>query len=386
MKAAAAFSTQADPAQAAAEAAKKIRDAIGAVPAGAVLFACVRSPKTLSTAAGAFADALGTDSFIAATGQSVFTDAGEAAEKMAVAALAFTDVTVTTIGGKLSRTSSHLGFEIGRKLHETRAPAGVILADPGDFEAEAFFREVRRQAGDRALVGGVASAPARSEATAQAVGRSASPGTVAAMLLSGAVDVQVIVTQCCEPMGTAQYITDAEGYTIRRIGGRPAVELLRETLASVPERRRQAAVQNLLAGLAMEARGRDPGRGDYLIRNLVGVEPDEGSIKVPVPVGPGVRFCFQHRDPEVARHDLQERLEAARARDPRPAAFGLYFDCIGRGHALYQEDGVDVGMIRRVLGAFPIAGFRTNGEIGPMGPGVVLHNYTGVLALFRPAR
>lgn len=119
------------------------------------------------------------------------------------------------------------------------------------------------------------------------------------------------------------------------------------------------------------------------VRNLLDQDADTGATEIQCRVAPGMKFAFQYRDPDASRSDLVERLVALRARlDGRRPAFGLYFDCQGRGASLYGSPGVDVAIIREILGDFPLAGFLGLGEIGPFADRPVVQRYTGVLALF----
>ena len=62
--------------------------------------------------------------------------------------------------------------------------------------------------------------------------------------------------------------------------------------------------------------------------------------------------------------------------------FGLYFNCAGRGSALYGIPGVDAAYISQRFGDLPIAGFFGNAEMAPLQDRNVLFTHTGVLALF----
>jgi small ligand-binding sensory domain FIST len=91
---------------------------------------------------------------------------------------------------------------------------------------------------------------------------------------------------------------------------------------------------------------------------------------------------FLVRDADAAREDLAARVrELKAALGGRPPAFGLYFDCLGRGAGLYGEPGVDAAIIREHLGEFPLGGFFGNGELAPFMGSNLVHNYTGVLVL-----
>ncbi len=62
----------------------------------------------------------------------------------------------------------------------------------------------------------------------------------------------------------------------------------------------------------------------------------------------------------------------------RPIQGGLYFSCLSRGHNLFGEAGIELQIVRDVIGDVPLAGFFANGEISHRR----LYGHTGVLALF----
>jgi small ligand-binding sensory domain FIST len=104
------------------------------------------------------------------------------------------------------------------------------------------------------------------------------------------------------------------------------------------------------------------------------------------PVRVGQTIQFQIRDAEAARSDLEEMLQGVtQTLGGRRPAFGLYFDCAGRGAGLYGVADHDIGLIRERLGEFPLAGFFGNGEFAPVGARNHFHTYTGVLVVYPQA-
>ena len=126
------------------------------------------------------------------------------------------------------------------------------------------------------------------------------------------------------------------------------------------------------------------GSGDFLIRNIVGLDPEQGAIAVAEAVEVGQTLQFQLRDPATSRQELRRLLQAAGPTQPSPPAGCLLFNCTGRGKSLYGTAHQDVKLIQMVSGKVPIGGFFCNGEIGPVGGTNFLHGYTASLGLFRP--
>jgi small ligand-binding sensory domain FIST len=127
-------------------------------------------------------------------------------------------------------------------------------------------------------------------------------------------------------------------------------------------------------------------QGDFLIRNLLGVDPRHGAIAVGDRIRPGQRVQFHLRDASTSALDLQLLLDAYRHEkgNGEQVKGALMFSCLGRGEMLYDQPDFDSKLLRKYLPGIPVAGFFCNGEIGPVGGRTFLHGYTSAFALFRP--
>jgi small ligand-binding sensory domain FIST len=130
----------------------------------------------------------------------------------------------------------------------------------------------------------------------------------------------------------------------------------------------------------------EPRVGDFLIRNLIGIDPGRGAIVVGENLQEGMRVRFHLRDAEASAEDLHAMLADYGKTLPRPNALSgaLLFSCLGRGEGLYSEPNFDTGVFHEHLGDVPVGGFFCNGEIGPVGGTTFLHGYTSSFGLFRP--
>lgn len=210
-------------------------------------------------------------------------------------------------------------------------------------------------------------------------------GALVGVALAG-VEVVIGVAQGCQPIGEPFVITQAEEHVISQIGGRPALEVLREAILSLDNPQERLRRGGVFAGLAVDPAKSPLGRGDYLVRNIAGIDQSSGAVAVAERVRVGQTIQFQLRDAASAREDLRAVLEGlARSLGGRRPALGLYFNCLGRGVGLFGQPDHDVTLIREHLGAFPLIGFFGNGELAPIGRRNFLHNYTGALALLLPA-
>ena len=122
----------------------------------------------------------------------------------------------------------------------------------------------------------------------------------------------------------------------------------------------------------------DTDTGDYLVRNLLGIDPNSGALAIGDYLQPGTPIMFCKRDSRTAVEDLQRMVERLKSRTRGPVKGALYFTCVGRGQHMFGERNRELELIGEILGDVPLAGFYANGEIA----GQRLYGYTGVLTLF----
>ena len=161
--------------------------------------------------------------------------------------------------------------------------------------------------------------------------------------------------------------------------------MLVDTLRALPPEMQRRAQRNLLVGLAMDEYRSEFHRGDFLIRNVTGIDRERNTLAVGALPRVGQTLQFQLRDPEAADEDLRELLERARkelgARQPVGA---LLCSCNGRGVGPFGTSDHDARALVDLLGPIPVAGFFCNGEIGPVGEQNFLHGFTASIALVIP--
>jgi small ligand-binding sensory domain FIST len=256
----------------------------------------------------------------------------------------------------------------------------IVLADPFSTDVAALIAGLERDYPGVPLVGGLASGDRSVQHTHVFFGTQASGEGAVVVGLSGSVAIKPIVSQGCEPIGKPWTITQAEGHIVRTIGNRPAYEVVVETVEALSPPERQRVARNLLVGLAMDEYRDAFNRGDFLIRNLLGVDPRSGAIAVGAETRVGQTIQFQVRDARAADEELRHMLSASADVAPRTAA-ALLFACNGRGAGLFGAPDHDARTTRELLGPIPLAGLFCNGEIGPVGHTTYLHGFTASLAL-----
>jgi len=263
-----------------------------------------------------------------------------------------------------------------------RTPSGaeaahfaIVHGDPETDDMPELIEDMAAKVASGYLVGGLSSGRA---ATFQ-IANDVLQGGLSGVVLSSRIELATRHTQGCSPLrrgpGAAPVrheVTGGERNFIATLDGRPALDVLRDELAGEDLRR---AVQSIHVGLPVS--GSDT--GDYLVRNLVGIDPRHKAIAIGAYVEPGMQVMFCRRDARSAREDLARTLDAIAAQLDGPPRGGLYYACVGRGEHLFGRRSAELGIIRERLGDFPLTGFFCNGEISHDR----LYGYTGVLTLFR---
>jgi small ligand-binding sensory domain FIST len=215
------------------------------------------------------------------------------------------------------------------------------------------------------------------------VGSTSYDSGAVAVVIGGGVRIRPVVSQGCRPIGRPLVITRAEANVIVELGGRPALERLREIYGDLPEADRQLVRSSLHVGRAA-SEYRDAFRqGDFLVRNVVGADPESGVIAVGDLMRTGQTIQFHVRDAASADEDLRRLL--CDTRGGAAPAGAIVFTCNGRGTRLFDEPNHDARCVRDCLGPIPVAGFFAQGEIGPIGRRTFLHGFTASIAVFEPA-
>src|SRR5579885_713712 len=226
-------------------------------------------------------------------------------------------------------------------------PHFVLLADPFTFDAERFVRAL-----DVAFAGDVA--------------------------------MDAIVAQGCRPIGEPAFVTRCERNLLYELDGRRAADVLRALFDAATPQERMLFRDSLFLGIVMDEAQQTYRAGDFLIRNLLGLDPRSGALAVGAALRPGMIVQLHLRDAAASAHELRTLLAAHRAHAPAPPDGVLLFSCLGRGLRLYGTPDHDTGLLRAALGEVPIGGFFCNGEIGPVRGQTFLHGYTSACGLFRP--
>ena len=263
-------------------------------------------------------------------------------------------------------------------------PQFLLLSDPFSVRGEHLLMGFDYAFPRSAKIGGLASGGQRPGSNALYLGDATYNDGVVGVALHGNVAVDTIVAQGCRPIGRRMQITSSEGNILLELDGRNTMEVLRELFHGLDERDSNLAQHSLFLGVVMDELNDDPKLGDFLIRNIIGLDARRGAIAVGENLKEGQTVQFHLRDAETSSQDLDAMLTQYTADGAQTSGAGaLLFQCLGRGSYLYGRADHDTDMFRDKVGAVPLTGFFCNGEIGQVAGSTYLHGYTSSFGIFR---
>jgi len=256
----------------------------------------------------------------------------------------------------------------------------IVLANPYAPDLERWLAEWNVAFPDAPSIGGLSSGASENNDHGLLLDGKPIDAAVLALAVKGG-KVRTIVSQGCKPVGEPFTITQAEDNLVYALGSRPAYQVLSETFNALSDEEKERARGNLFAGLAASEYVADLKRGDFLVRNLLGADPQTGAVAIGARARTGQTLQYQLRDKITAHADLVELAKINGLQGCQPFA-SLVFSCNGRGHRFFGVPDHDAATLAEIFGPVPSAGFFCNGEIGPIGKSSYLHGYTASIALF----
>lgn len=371
----AAVSEHPDAAEAVAEAAGAVLDRVGPGADVVLLFVTGAHAAAMADIAAAVQAILRPGAFIGTTAVGVVGGPTEVEDRPAVSVWAGRTGPAEAVRLEVVRSPEGTAV-VGMPDDAARGRRTLILlTDPYSFPTEAFVAAGNEQYPDLTMVGGMASAGGPGVDRLVVQGEIHFDGAVAVLLPEG-LDDTAVVSQGCRPVGEPLIVTSAERNLLRELGSRPALDRLRSLIEAADDDERELLARGLHVGMAIDEGAADFGRGDFLIRGVLGADPEAGAIRVGdhVPVGTTVQFHV--RDAASASEDLREML------GPLDADAALVFTCNGRGTRLFGAPDHDAEMVHDAVHGGAVAGMFCAGEVGPVRGRNHVHGFTASVLLF----
>ena len=264
----------------------------------------------------------------------------------------------------------------------------ILLPDPFSFPTDRLLRGLDFAYPNVTKIGGLISGASHPGGNSLFLDQTVYNEGALAIILSGHVILEPVVAQGCKPFGKVGRLTKIRDNHIISIDDTPAMQFLQEQIHALAGADLELAQSTpLFLGIAMDPFSEtEPEPGDFLIRNMIGFDPQTGTLTIGADLGVGRRMQFHLRDGACSSRDLETVLQQT-LRHSKLADTGvrgaLLFSCLGRGEHLYGHPNHDSDMFRRIVGPMPMSGFFCNGEIGPVHGSTYLHGYTSVFGVLR---
>lgn len=265
---------------------------------------------------------------------------------------------------------------------ETRALIG--MGDPWTCPIDALMKNLDDL--KLPLIGGMASAARQPGENRLFFNDRVLDGGFVGVTLNGAVQVDSIVSQGCKPIGQRFVVTRAKENVIETLGGKRAIDQLRDVIEAMPDADKQLLRYGLYIGRAISEYRDTFGRGDFLIRNVMQLDQESGALALGDYVRVGQTVQFHVRDAATAEEDYRLLMQSAADHGKSSARAALMFSCNGRGTRMFAQSCHDIAVAHENLGEqLPIAGFFAAGELGPVGGQNFIHGHTASVAIIRSA-
>jgi small ligand-binding sensory domain FIST len=245
----------------------------------------------------------------------------------------------------------------------------IVHVDPRNRQFDDLLKSLGN-ASQAYLLGGLTAS--RTKLYDQVAG-SITTGGISGILLSPEISVSIGVSQGCSAIGPIRTITDTFEGLVATIDGEPALQALLNDLSAAKDADLRVLLQALHVGLPVL----HCDTGDYVVRNIAGIDTERGYVAVADNIEVGQKMFFCRRNREAATKDLTAMVQKLHARTSAPRG-ALYVSCCARGPNMFESAAEEVELVQSILGDIPMIGFYANGEIA----GDRIYGYTGVLALF----
>ena len=271
------------------------------------------------------------------------------------------------------------------KVSRADDPQFVLLADPFSFPVQNLLMGLDFAFQSAPKIGGLASGGQQPGQNALFLGNQVHHAGAVGVALYGNISVDTVVAQGCRPVGSPMRITESRRNLLVELDGQPPMAVLRELFQKSGERDRGLMRNSLFLGVVMDEFIEEPQQGDFLIRNVVGMDERSGALAIGEILKEGQLVQFHLRDAETSAEDLTAVLERFAGDNRENLVQGaLLFSCLGRGQYLYGRPNHDTEIFQNKVGSVPLGGFFCNGEIGPVSGTTFLHGYTSSFGIFRP--
>ncbi len=217
------------------------------------------------------------------------------------------------------------------------------------------------------ILGGYASGKSGAGESVQFNERDQAPGSLSGLYLTGEFSCSIGISQAFHPVTGPLIVTRSDKNRIRELRGRPPAEHLSQLIQKPLFSNLSKTLERVKIGFPADPSGTELEPGEYVVCEITGVDPSDGSLLTTREIEEGRPLFFMIRDALRSGREFQECLrQIAASLASNPPRFGLYFTSSVRGISLYGSKNVEIGLIRRYFGPLPLIGFFTRNELAPI--------------------
>jgi small ligand-binding sensory domain FIST len=374
---ASALSEHPDPAEATGEVAGAVLERLGPEPDLAVLFCSAQHVAAVGEIARTVRRVMRPGVLVGATGSAVLGDAREVEDAPGVSLWAGRlaapprPVRLTAV-----RTASGIAFQGLSGSTLTPGDTLLLLADPYSLPVDAIVDALAEADVQVPIVGGLASAAGAPGGNRLVLDDEVASLGGVGVALPAAVPMSTVVSQGCRPLGNPMIVTKADDNLVLELAGWPALDRLDELVRAADPEERELLASGLNLGIAIDEHRATFGRGDFLVRGVLGADRGNRALAVGDRVDVGTTVQFHVRDAATADDDLRALLAGA------SGDAALVFTCNGRGRRMFGAPDHDARVVYGALNSPALAGMFCAGELGPVGSRSFVHGFTASIALF----
>lgn len=252
----------------------------------------------------------------------------------------------------------------------------IVLADPFSSPITEMLADAAEHAHGLRVHGGLASGARGPGGNRLLLDENVFSDGAVGLVFDASADVTSVVSQGCRPIGTPFTVTAVSGHVVTELASQPPMDVLKRVAAEADDTERALLAAGVHVGLVIDESQYDFERGDFLIRSVIGADPETGAIAIGAEVAVGTTLQFHVRDASTASDDLSSMLSG------RTAKAALTFTCNGRGEHLFGRSGHDAELVHELTGSQATSGMFCAGEFGPVGVQNHIHGFTASTLLF----
>lgn len=277
---------------------------------------------------------------------------------------------------RLTATSTPAGVAIQGLPGNTQATGNTVmlLADPFSLPMPEVLDVFAAGEEPTPIVGGLASAGMAPGSNRLALDDDVFVDGAVGVVLDAATTT--VVSQGCRPVGSPMIVTQADGNQLVELAGKSALSRLEQVASQIGPDERSLLANGVHLGVVADEHQAAFGRGDFLVRSVLGADRERGALSVGAVLEVGTTVQFHVRDATSADDDLRALLAGHHADG------ALVFTCNGRGRDLFGTPDHDASLIADVTKDAAVAGMFCAGEVGPVGGRSFLHGFTACVLLF----